>query len=58
MDGWQDCTTKLEALHQKPHFLISMPGLLMGVNYPADYVAINPRFGTFQNGIYIGSQIN
>ena len=47
MDGWQDSTTKVEALHQKPHFLISLPSLLMGVNYPTDYVAINQRFGTF-----------
>ena len=58
MDGWQDSTTKLEALHQKPHFLISLPSLLMGVNYPTDYVAINQRYGTFLKSIYIGSQIN
>ena len=39
MDVWQNSTTKLEALHQKRHFLISLPSLLMGVNYPTDYVA-------------------
>ena len=58
MDGWQNSTTKLEALHQKSHFLISLPSLLMGVNYPTDYVVINQRFGTVLKSIYIGSQIN
>ena len=52
MDGWQDSTTKLEALHQKPHFLISLHSLLMGVNYPTDYVVINPDYGTFSK-IYL-----
>ena len=47
MDGSQDSTTKLEALHQKPHFLISLPSLLMGDNYPTDCIAINPHYGTF-----------
>ena len=58
MDGWQASTTKLKALHQKPHFLISLPSLLMGDNYPNDFVTINQRFGTFLKSIYIGSQIN
>ena len=58
MDGWHDSTTKLEALHRKPHFLISLPSLLMGFNYPTDYVAINQGYGTFLTSIYIGSQTN
>ena len=39
---------KYSPFHQNPPFTISLPNLLMGVNYPTDYVAINPRYGTFQ----------
>ena len=57
MDGWQDSTTKLEALHLKPHFLISLPSLET-YSDPTDYVAINPDYGTFSKTNHIGSQIN
>ena len=58
MDGWQDSATKLKDFCQNPPFAISLSSMLMGVNYPTDYVAINPDYGTFLKSIYIGSQIN
>ena len=46
---------KLVVFNQNPHFIFSLPSLET-YSYPTDYVAINPRYGTFLKSIYIGSQ--